>query len=179
MGWEAIGGALIRHLGLQYSQVRFESSASLTKPGQCSTKIPTRDNQQCGIAEYTIYIDSKFIDNPFAVTAILAHEFCHVLEARHFGEGRASALIGGELMEMERTVDLLVFLFGLGEFQMRVARQSRMTLGYFNQQLFERMHLIWSRKQKEFRSVKPATVEKKIKSLQQPSFLQRIKKLFS
>jgi hypothetical protein len=49
-------------------------------------------------------------------------------------------------MEMERTVDLLVFLYQLGEFQLRVARNRKLTLGYFNQELFERMYVIASRK---------------------------------
>ena len=153
MGWEAIAAALRWHLGLQNSPVRFESSSTLTKPGQCRTEVTTRDNKPTGLANCTIYIHSNFLSDPFAVTAILAHEFCHVLEVSHFGSERTTPqLTGSDLMEMERTVDLLVFLYGLGEFQMRVARQSQMTLGYFNQGLFERMHAIWSRKQKEFKS---------------------------
>ena len=36
--------------------------------------------------------------------------------------------------------------FQLGEFQMRVARQSQVMLGYFNQRLFERMQMILGRK---------------------------------
>jgi hypothetical protein len=152
MGWEAIAAALRWHLGLQNVDVRFESSSTLDKPGQCRTEVTTRPNMPSRPVKHSIYIHAKFLDDPFAVTAIMAHEFCHVLEARHFGVGRASQLAGSELMEMERTVDLLVFLFGLGEFQMRVARQRQMTFGYFNQGLFERMHTIWSRKQKEFKS---------------------------
>jgi hypothetical protein len=49
--------------------------------------------------------------------------------------------------EEELTVDLLVFLHGLGEFQMRVARQENFTLGYFSQDNFERMHHIITRLQ--------------------------------
>jgi hypothetical protein len=44
--------------------------------------------------------------------------------------------------EEELTVDLLVLLHGLGEFQMRVARQEHFSLGYFSQDNFERMHHI-------------------------------------
>ena len=51
-----------------------------------------------------------------------------------------------ESLEEERTVDLLVFLFKIGESQLRVARDMRLTLGYFNQAVFERMQTIVSRK---------------------------------
>jgi hypothetical protein len=43
-------------------------------------------------------------------------------------------------------VDLLVFMFKIGEFQLRVARDQRLTIGYFNQSLFDRMQVIVSRK---------------------------------
>ena len=49
-------------------------------------------------------------------------------------------------LEEERTVDLLVFMFKLGEFQLRVARDRRLSLGYFNQEIFERIQVIVSRK---------------------------------
>ena len=45
-----------------------------------------------------------------------------------------------------RTVDLLVFMYKIGEFQLRVARDQRLTLGYFNQEMFERTQVIVSRK---------------------------------
>lgn len=50
-----------------------------------------------------------------------------------------------DLLEMERTVDLLVFMFKIGEFQLRVARDLGLTLGYFNQDMFERIQVIISR----------------------------------
>ena len=103
------------------------------------------------MSHYQISIRSDFLDNPFAVTAILAHELCHVVEGKRLAAREGAPLPTGKaLMEMERTVDLLVFLFQLGEFQMRVAKQNRMTLGYFNQEMFERMHVILCRKQHEW-----------------------------
>jgi hypothetical protein len=53
-------------------------------------------------------------------------------------------------LEAERTVDLLVFLFKMGEFQLRVARDKRLTLGYFDQEVFERIQVIVSRKLSSF-----------------------------
>jgi hypothetical protein len=51
-----------------------------------------------------------------------------------------------ERLENERMVDLLVFMYRMGEFQLRVARDRRLTLGYFNQKIFERMQVIVSKK---------------------------------
>ena len=45
-----------------------------------------------------------------------------------------------------KTVDLLVFMFKIGEFQLRVLRDQRLTIGYFNQGVFERMQVIVPRK---------------------------------
>ena len=49
-------------------------------------------------------------------------------------------------LDVERTVDLLVFMFKIGEFQLRTSRDKRLTLGYFNQRVFERIQVIASRK---------------------------------
>jgi hypothetical protein len=40
----------------------------------------------------------------------------------------------------------LVFMFKIGEFQLRVAREKHLTLGYFNQEIFERIQVIASKK---------------------------------
>ncbi len=53
-------------------------------------------------------------------------------------------------LEAERTIDLLVFMFKMGEFQLRVARDKRLTLGYFDQEIFERIQVIVSRKSSSF-----------------------------
>jgi hypothetical protein len=54
--------------------------------------------------------------------------------------------VGEELLQFERTIDLLVVMFKLGEFQIRTSRDKRLTLGYFNQEVFERMQVIVARK---------------------------------
>jgi hypothetical protein len=143
-GWRAIGWSLADRLRVRYPPVSFEQSASLPAPGICRTVTENHS-----VSRFEIMIRSDFLEDPFAVTAILAHELCHIVEATCLAQRDiAVELKGGALMEVERTVDLLVFLFQLGEFQMRVARHSRMTLGYFNQELFERMYVIASRKQR-------------------------------
>jgi hypothetical protein len=82
--------------------------------------------------------------------ATIAHELCHVIFFEKLGlypgtvdytkdEKKAT-------LEMEHTVDLLVFMHKIGEFQLRVARDNRVTIGYFHQELFERMQVIVSRK---------------------------------
>ena len=136
-----------------HRNVIFRSDAvpDLPVPGQCRREIRTQGGQVVS-SRNEISIRSEFLDDPFAVVAILAHELCHLIFARHLAPGPAHfSQPGPELLEEERTVDILVFMFHLGEFQMRVARQRRFTLGYFNQTLFERLQVILSRK----RSVLP------------------------
>ena len=141
-GWEAVGWALVEHLGLESEPIFFWSSNSQSVPGHCETKIT---NGRAG--RYNITIASAYLGSPFAVVAILAHELCHVIEMRHLRRGSLSEkLLGQKLLEMERTVDLLVYLYSLGEFQLRFASQSRVTLGYFNQDCFERLYTLASRK---------------------------------
>lgn len=141
-GWEAVGWALVEHLGLESEPIFFGSSHSQSAPGHCETKIA---NGRPG--KYNITISTAYLESPFSVAAILAHELCHVIEMRHLRRGsRSEKLSGQKLLEMERTVDLLVFLYSLGEFQLRVASLSRVTLGYFNQDCFERLYILASRK---------------------------------
>jgi hypothetical protein len=141
-GWKGIANLLIDRLNLKQVKIDFEPSTALSQPGRIQTM--SRDNK---IVSGTIYIKTTFLDDPFAVTAILGHELCHLIEARYLSQRDLSIqLVGKDLMEMERTVDLLVFLYQLGEFQLRVARNRLLTLGYFNQELFERVYVIASRK---------------------------------
>ena len=112
-------------------------------------------------SKYAITINAQFIDNPFSVAAILAHELCHVVyyERVKGGHEPVAPSPGPEKpsqwrpaderdrLDVERTVDLLVFMFKIGEFQLRTSRDRRLTLGYFNQGLFERIQVIVSRKQ--------------------------------
>jgi hypothetical protein len=146
-GWLGLARHLAARLNLGAVPISFEESGSLPVPGQCQKQVVSRNGGSRTAPHFTIILHSRFADDPFAATAILGHELCHVLEASILAEDPAAAPPqGAALTEMERTVDLLMFFFGLGEFQMRVARERRLTLGYFNQELFERMQVIFSRK---------------------------------
>jgi hypothetical protein len=146
-GWRGLARHLVARLKLGLAPLSFKESGSLLVPGQCQKQMVSRNGGPPTVSHFKVFLNSRFADDPFAATAILGHELCHVVESRLLAEHPASAPPqGAALMEMERTVDLLVFLFGLGEFQMRVAREQRLTLGYFNQELFERMQVIVSRK---------------------------------
>jgi hypothetical protein len=127
-------------------------SSSIAAAGQCQPKWG-----MCGqdIVErsYEILIHEHYLNNPFCVAAILAHELCHVLYAERMRDGAFQSYDPTVMQEVSReeelTVDLLVFLHGLGEFQMRVARQENFTLGYFSQDNFERMQRIITRLQSD------------------------------
>lgn len=148
-GWPGVYRALVRHLNLGHCNISLAGSASISLPGSCERTATATGNAPLSYS-YRIAINSRFLDNPFASAAIFAHELCHVLYSETIDDRPKS--FGYTLktekasLEEERTVDLLVFMFGLGEFQLRVARDTRLTLGYFNQVVFERMHVIVARK---------------------------------
>jgi hypothetical protein len=138
-GWRGIFDALVDHLRLNGFSIQAADSDSIPQPGQC---------QHMG--SYLVTIHAHFVDDPFAVAAILAHELCHIVYSQRiedrpkfFGTGAQTEPL---TREQERMVDLLVFMFKVGEFQLRVARDRRLTLGYFDQETFERMQVIVSRK---------------------------------
>jgi hypothetical protein len=84
----------------------------------------------------------------------MAHELCHVIYSEKI-DNRIQFIGYGNItepvsLEEEHTVDLLVFMFKIGEFQLRVARDKRLTLGYFNQDIFERIQVIVSKKLNSF-----------------------------
>lgn len=149
--WHGIFACLRRHLKLNYVDVRLATSASITLPGSCECTVVGHEDGSHS-RRYVITVKEQFLDNPFAVAAILAHELCHVTYAEQFEDSRPRQGVGfvfepaGDSLERERTVDLLVFMFRIGEFQLRVSRDQRLTLGYFNQSVFDRMQVIVSRK---------------------------------
>jgi hypothetical protein len=149
LGWRGIFPALVRHLKLSHLNLELIQSDSISTPGSCQKTVSMQNNRPVA-TKYVITIHKQFCDNPFAVGAILAHELCHVIYSERIS-GEAM-MVGSILLsekgslEQERTVDLLVFMFKIGEFQLRVARDTRLTLGYFHQELFERMQVIVAKK---------------------------------
>ena len=144
-GWKAIFTYLINHLDLRDLHITLDTSDSNFVPGNC---LITSFQGDTGISyNYKILINEKFIDDPFCVTAILAHELCHVVYNSNFGH-MALDRSGNDKqrLEEERMVDLLTFMFKLGEFQLRVSGSKHITMGYFNQETFDRMYVITSKK---------------------------------
>jgi hypothetical protein len=148
-GWNSIFDALVEDLNLKQLGIELATSASDSLPGCCERIVAFQNATVVGY-QYRIRINEQFLDSPFAITAILAHELCHVIYSENIDNAvRSSGIViktEKAKLEEERTVDLLVFMFQLGEFQLRVARDKRITLGYFNQDVFERMHVIVARK---------------------------------
>ena len=100
----------------------------MSSAGSCQ-KVMTLRNNIPVIDHYEIIIMDEFLNNPFSDPAILAHELCHVIYSERI---QRQPLTAGYVytsekatLEEERTVDLLVFMFKIGEFQMRVARDKR------------------------------------------------------
>lgn len=147
-GCRGVFDALVNHLNLAHLEIELAESASLPRPGNCQV-MSVQKNSQTG-KTYRITIKKEFLDNPFSIAAILAHELCHVIYWEKFGHNPIWAGIVNrsekETLEIEHTVDLLVFIFRVGEFQLRVAKDKGLTFGYFNQDLFERMQVIVSGK---------------------------------
>ena len=152
-GWKSIFDALVDNLKLSHLGIELTTSASISVPGFCEKTAAVKDNKFVGY-NYKITINHRFLDNPFSITAILAHELCHVVYSERIDE--TPKTIGYVLktekakLEEERTVDLLVFMFKIGEFQLRVARDKRLTIGYFNQEVFDRVQVIVSNKLNSF-----------------------------
>jgi hypothetical protein len=148
-GWRSIFNKLVDQFGLARLPIELESSAITSMPGRCERTTTSQGNGSTSYA-YKVVIKQQFLENPFAIAAILAHELCHVVYTEKIDETpkTASYMSKSEQakLEEERTVDLLVFIYQLGEFQLRVARDTRLTLGYFNQEVFDRIQVIVSRK---------------------------------
>jgi len=149
-GWEGIFYAFIRHLKLTNLNIIINKSDSISLPGSCQKFTVSQNNIPVG-SNYEIKIKDQFLGNPFTVAAILAHELCHVIYSERIDSsprGYTFDVKGNTPVSLdeERTVDLLVFMFKLGEFQLRVSRDQRLTFGYFNQDIFERIQVIASKK---------------------------------
>jgi len=148
-GWRGIFPALVGHLKLAQQPIFLDASASSVAPGICKQTVTVHNNIPT-TSSYVITLNEQFLDNPFAVAAILAHELCHVIYSAKLSDppmAVGNILISDkDSLEQERTVDLLAFMFKIGEFQLRMARDKRLTLGYFHQDVFERMQVIVAKK---------------------------------
>jgi hypothetical protein len=151
--WMRIFHTLVDHLKLDHLKIELATSASISEPGNCERIADIQNNKFVGYI-YKITINEQFLDNPFFIAAILAHELCHIVSSEKIDDTPRPVgyVIKNEksTLEEERTVDLLVFMFKMGEFQLRVARDKRLTLGYFNQEVFERIQVIVSKKLNSF-----------------------------
>ncbi len=145
-GWRGVFRLLIHHLMLEEFAIWVSTSTSLEVPGRCSPT--TRTTADGTVASgYKIEISELCLDDPFLVAAILAHELCHVLYAERLHQAPSPGTTQEEAtLQVEHTVDLLVFMLKVGECQLRVARDQALTLGYFNQDVFERMQIIAQRR---------------------------------
>ncbi|MGB7537031.1 MAG: hypothetical protein WBM17_00685 [Anaerolineales bacterium] len=135
-GYNGVYNYLRNYLDLQSIRINVEQLDSMMEPGRCENRIMTQGGMKIN-SNYKIFINKAFSDDPFTSTAIFSHELCHVIYSELI-EG-SSVINSASQIDVERSVDLLVFLFNLGEFQLRVARDMRLSLGYFNQDNFERM----------------------------------------
>ncbi|MEF8847353.1 MAG: DnaJ C-terminal domain-containing protein [Candidatus Paceibacterota bacterium] len=148
-GWRKIFYKLIDHLNLKHLNIELRKSDSISSPGNCRETIKSKNGVTVS-RNYTIKINENFLDNPFSIAAIIAHELCHIIYSERIEDKVESTTHSNKnnqnTLEEERTVDLLVFMFKIGEFQLRFARDKRLTLGYFSQDIFERVQVIVSRK---------------------------------
>jgi hypothetical protein len=149
LGWRGVFHALVDYLQLTHVDIQITPSDSIALPGSCQKTIALQNGVPVA-CKYTITIREQFLDNPFSIAAIIAHELCHVIYSETI-EGQSkwvaySLKTEQDTLEEERTVDLLVFMLKIGEFQLRLSRDKRLTLGYFNQGIFERIQVIVSRK---------------------------------
>ena len=77
-GWRGIFRALVKHLKLTRLKIEVDKSDTISQPGSCHRSTIMQDNNPVA-TNYSITINSQFLDNPFSVAAILAHELCHVV----------------------------------------------------------------------------------------------------
>jgi len=77
-GFRGIFDALVDYLKLTHLKIELEKSASITRPGECQIMTEIRNNMIVG-SKYRIMINDQFLDDPFMIAAILAHELCHVV----------------------------------------------------------------------------------------------------
>ena len=142
-GLMGVFSTLVNHFQLSNRNITLEVSDSISRPGKCEPSCID------GKSRYEILIDRTFVHHPFTVAAILAHELAHIvylenLASLHFQSNAdlPHLLKDKQDCEGELTVDLLVFMYKLGGFQIRVSRDRMITMGYFRQDQFDRIYVI-------------------------------------
>ena len=143
-GWNGIFNYLRNHLNLTDLKIDVIPTDSITKPGECQQSVSQYSSGSVYISSCKIYINQAYIEDPIFVAAILAHELCHVIYGQHFLQidKHNQSNNDKQTLEQERMVDLLVFMHRIGGFQIRVSRAKHITLGYFDQETFDRMFVI-------------------------------------
>jgi hypothetical protein len=143
-GWKGIFNYLRNHLNLKDLKIEVIPTDSMTKPGECQQNVSQYSSGSVYINSCKIYINQAYIEDPICVAAILAHELCHVIYGQHFLQIDKNNQSNNDkqTLEQERMVDLLVFMHRIGGFQIRVSRAKHITLGYFDQETFDRMFVI-------------------------------------
>ena len=81
-GWKAVFNYLVNHLNLAHLSIMLETSDPDSKPGKCQGNV-SRSGTVVS-RSYRVTINEAFIDNPFSVTAISAHELSHVAYHENF-----------------------------------------------------------------------------------------------
>lgn len=153
-GWMGIFDYLRSHLKLAGPEIEVIPTSSMIKPGECQPNVTQYSNGGISVNSCRIYINQTYLDDPICVAAILAHELCHVVYVQHFLQLDMPnhSINQKQTLEQERMVDLLVFMHRIGGFQIRVSRANNMTLGYFDQETFDRMFVIVQKEIKKRRS---------------------------
>jgi hypothetical protein len=153
-GWHGIFTHLRNRLNLTDIKIEIVPTGKLTRPGECHMNLSQyHDAGSVYVTSAVIYIDQAYLCDPIFAAAILAHELCHVVYSQNFLKSVKSKQTPNdpETLEQERAVDLLLFMFRLGGFQIRVSRDRNLTLGYFNQEMFDRMFVIVTKEIKKRR----------------------------
>ena len=136
--------------------VKLSVSNLINEPGRCSCKMITTtsrsnysyiESKTQYFEDYEIIINQKYINNPFFVASILAHELCHIVYNKYFYT--AEKFSGGfyrnsvwdsdaSTCDMEQTVDILTFVLGLGEYRIR-AKFYGVFFGYLQEPIFHNL----------------------------------------
>ncbi len=146
-GWTAVCACVIGHLEMAAYSIDPPTAESLPPrtAGRCESAV----FRPSGRMTHRIAIDIGLIESPFAVAAVCAHELCHVISNEHLRSHESiakrgvilegSAVGSADIEQEEQRVDFMVCCVGLGHFQVYTRRTAEIHMGYYDQQLFERL----------------------------------------